>query len=60
GSKTLNSRIPIIALTASALKEDRERCFRSGMSDFIAKPVLKKDLAEMVSKWMTVTADEEG
>ena len=60
GSKTLNSRIPIIALTASALKEDRERCFRSGMSDFIAKPVLKKDLAKMVSKWMRVTADERG
>ena len=57
--KALNSRIPVIALTASALKEDREKCFQAGMSDFIAKPVLKRDLAKMVNKWMMITADEE-
>jgi len=53
-SKVLNSRIPIIALTASAMQGDRERCIQAGMNDFIAKPVLKRALGEMIAKWMTM------
>jgi len=54
GSKVLNPRIPIIALTASAMQGDRERCIQAGMNDFIAKPVLKRALEEMIAKWMTM------
>ncbi|WP_135077304.1 ATP-binding protein [Terasakiella sp. SH-1] len=38
--------IPIIALTANALHEDRERCFEAGMTGFLAKPIKKKELEE--------------
>ncbi len=45
------SRIPIIALTASALTEDAERCTRAGMNDYIAKPSTLEQLAEKISAW---------
>ncbi len=38
------SSVPIIALTASALAEDRERCIYSGMSDFLSKPIVASEL----------------
>jgi CheY-like chemotaxis protein/HPt (histidine-containing phosphotransfer) domain-containing protein len=44
--------IPIIALTASAMQADRERCLASGMSDYLAKPVELDGLAEMLAKWL--------
>lgn len=42
---------PIIALTANAMKEDRERCFAAGMDDYIAKPMRKSDLLNRLAKW---------
>ena len=43
--------IPIIALTAGTLKEERELCFSSGMSDYISKPVVKDTVKEVILKW---------
>jgi len=43
---------PIIALTANAMKGDRERCISSGMDDFLSKPVLMEDLFAMLDKWL--------
>ncbi len=40
----LKSGIPIIALTAHAMNEEKEKCFRSGMNDFVSKPFNAKDL----------------
>jgi PAS domain S-box-containing protein len=52
GSKALNPGIPIIAMTALAMQGDREKCIQAGMNDFIAKPVQKRELAEMLAKWL--------
>ena len=43
--------IPIIALTAHAVKGDREKCLEAGMSDYIAKPIKRDLVFEMVKKW---------
>ena len=42
----VKKNMPIIALTANAMKGDRERCFEAGMDDHVAKPVRKRDLLD--------------
>jgi two-component system sensor histidine kinase/response regulator len=42
---------PIIAMTAHAMKSDRERCLQVGMDDFVPKPIEPQELLEVVSKW---------
>jgi|GEM_PF-5700314 PAS domain S-box len=44
--------IPIVALTANALKEDRDRCFESGMDDFLSKPIRKEKLVESLERFL--------
>ncbi len=43
--------IPIVALTANAMPEDRERCFAVGMNDFISKPVDVRHFNQTLLKW---------
>jgi CheY-like chemotaxis protein len=42
---------PIVALTASAMSEDREHCMAVGMDDFIAKPFHPEDLRRALERW---------
>ena len=46
------TRIPIIALTANALAEDRDKCLAAGMDDFVAKPFEAAELEEMLQRWL--------
>ena len=46
-------RVPIIALTANALAEDRQKCLDAGMDDFISKPFSKDELRSALTRWAT-------
>ena len=45
--------LPIIALTANALQDDRQRCEQAGMNDYLAKPFKREDLQALLDKWLS-------
>ena len=49
-SGDFDSKIPIVAVTAYAFAEDRERCFHAGMNDFIPKPINYDKLQSVLEK----------
>jgi two-component system, sensor histidine kinase and response regulator len=52
--------VPIVAMTASASQQDRERCLAAGMDDHVAKPVLVGDLGAVLDRWLPAVAPAAG
>ncbi len=46
------ARIPIVAMTAHAMKGDRERCLEAGMDDYITKPIQREKVLGIIKKWV--------
>ncbi len=51
-SAVRNHAIPIIALTANAMREDRDKCRAAGMDDYLTKPLKVAELTAMLQKWL--------
>ena len=57
--KTTGKHIPIIAMTANAMKGDRERCLAAGMDAYVSKPILVDELFNALAAWGATSAKIE-
>ena len=49
--------VPVIALTASALEADRDRCLAMGMADLLTQPIGRAELAAMQDRWIPLRVE---
>ncbi len=50
--RATGQRVPIVAMTANAFAEDRQRCLAAGMDDYLCKPYVAEDLFATILRWM--------
>ena len=50
GERVSGRHVPIVAMTAHAMKGDKEKCLAAGMDDYVSKPIRRKDLAEAIAR----------
>jgi two-component system, sensor histidine kinase and response regulator len=51
--KRTGRHVPIVAMTAHAMQGDRERCLAAGMDDYLSKPLVQRDLADLLARLAT-------
>ena len=54
-----STQVPIIALTAHAMKGDRENCLTVGMDDYLSKPFTERQLLSLLQKWLNGSGENE-
>jgi CheY-like chemotaxis protein len=47
-----NERLPIVAMTANVMQEERQSCLAAGMDDFVAKPIDPAELLAVLQRWI--------
>jgi polar amino acid transport system substrate-binding protein len=55
---TSDSHVPIIAMTANAMSGDRENCIAAGMDDYVAKPVTRHTIVDVLDRWLVIKEKE--
>lgn len=58
--RTMGNKIPVLALTAGAIKGEREKCIAAGMNDYISKPFREQDFLAILDKWLPKMPVEKG
>ena len=58
--KSTGQRIPILAMTANAMLDDRDKSLKTGMDYHISKPINAQRFAEILLRWSRVRRKEEG